>query len=32
MKNSTKNDEFMHNRIMISLKMILNQMTAEYDM
>jgi hypothetical protein len=31
-ENSTKNVEFMHNRILLSLKMILNQMTAEGDM
>jgi hypothetical protein len=31
-KNSTKNVEFMHNRIMLSLKIILNQTTAEADM
>jgi hypothetical protein len=31
-ENSTKNVEFTHNRIMLSLKIILNQMTAEADM
>jgi hypothetical protein len=33
-ENSTKqkNTEFMHNRIMLTLKIILNQMTAEADM
>jgi hypothetical protein len=31
-KNSTKNVEFMHNRITLSLKIILNQMTTEADM
>jgi hypothetical protein len=30
--NSTKNVEFMHNRIMLSLKIILNQSTREDDM
>jgi hypothetical protein len=32
MKNSTKNAEFMHSRIVLSLKIILNQMTVETDM
>jgi hypothetical protein len=31
-ENSTKNVEFTHNRIMLSLKIILNQMTTEADM
>jgi hypothetical protein len=31
-EHSTKNAEFMHNRIMLSLKIILNQTTVEIDM
>jgi hypothetical protein len=31
-ENSTKNVEFMHNGIMISLRIILNQMTVKADM
>jgi hypothetical protein len=31
-QQNKKNTEFMHNRIMLTLKIILNQMTAEADM